>query len=141
MLFRNFHNLNRLFKDLDSIEDFFKEINPQSGKEQVQKGNDENGEWERRTYVSDTGLFSYSFLIRKSDNSKSIDEISKLKYELNESVEKQDFERAVELRDKINKLEKNKNELTKLNQELNECIKKQDFEKAIKLRDKINSLK
>ena len=140
MLFRNFHNLNRLFKDLDSIEDFFKEINPQSGKEQVQKGNDENGEWERRTYVSDTGLFSYSFLIRKSDNSKSIDEISKLKYELNESVEKQDFERAVELRDKINKLEKNKNELTKLNQELNECIKKQDFEKAIKLRDKINSL-
>jgi len=141
MLFRNFHNLNRLFKDLDSIEDFFKEINPQSGKEQVQKGNDENGEWERRTYVSDTGLFSYSFLTRKSDNSKSIDEISKLKYELNESVEKQDFERAVELRDKINKLEKNKNELTKLNQELNECIKKQDFEKAIKLRDKINSLK
>ena len=110
MLFRNFHNLNRLFKDLDSIEDFFKEINPQSGKEQVQKGNDENGEWERRTYVSDTGLFSYSFLTRKSDNSKSIDEISKLKYELNESVEKQDFERAVELRDKINKLEKNKNE-------------------------------
>ena len=141
MLFRNFHNLNRLFKDLDSIEDFFKEINPQSGKEQVQKGNDENGEWERRTYVSDTGLFSYSFLTRKSDNSKSIDEISKLKYELNESVEKQDFERAVELRDKINKLEKNKNELTKLNQELNECIKKQDFEKAIEYRDKIKALK
>ena len=141
MLFRNFHNLNRLFKDLDSIEDFFKEINPQTGKEQVQKGNDENGEWERRTYVSDTGLFSYSFLTRKSDNSKSIDEISKLKYELNESVEKQDFEKAVELRDKINKLEKNKDELSKLNQELNECIKKQDFEKAIKLRDKINSLK
>lgn len=141
MLFRNFHNLNRLFKDLDSIEDFFKEINPQSGKEQVQKGNDENGEWERRTYVSDTGLFSYSFLTRKSDNSKSIDEISKLKYELNESVEKQDFERAVELRDKINKLEKNKDELSKLDQELNECIKKQDFEKAIKLRDKIRSLK
>jgi len=141
MLFRNFHNLNRLFKDLDSIEDFFKEINPQTGKEQVQKGNDENGEWERRTYVSDTGLFSYSFLTRKSDNSKSIDEISKLKYELNESVEKQDFEKAVELRDKINKLEKNKDELSKLNQELNECIKKQDFEKAIKLRDKIRSLK
>jgi len=141
MLFRNFHNLNRLFKDLDSIEDFFKEINPQTGKEQVQKGNDENGEWERRTYVSDTGLFSYSFLTRKTDNSKSIDEISKLKYELNESVEKQDFEKAVELRDKINKLEKNKDELSKLNQELNECIKKQDFEKAIKLRDKIRSLK
>ena len=60
---------------------------------------------------------------------------------LDDAVEKQDFEKAVELRDKIKKLEDNKEELSKLNNELNECIKKQDFENAIVVRDKIKKLK
>jgi protein-arginine kinase activator protein McsA len=121
MLFRNFHNLNRLFKDLE-----------------LSQSETDDGEWERKTYVSDTGLFSYSYVTRKP---KQMDEVSSLKKELERCVENQDFERAVELRDKIKKLESNKEELTKLNRELDECVKKQDFENAIKLRDKIKSLK
>jgi excinuclease UvrABC helicase subunit UvrB len=138
MLFRNFHNLNRLFKDLDSFDDLFFERPNLKGKEGVQSGTDEQGEWERKTYVSDTGLFSYSFLTRKS---KPIDELSSLKTELDEVVEKQDFERAVELRDKIKNLEKNKEKISTLKKELDESIKTQDFERSIGLRDKINSLK
>jgi excinuclease UvrABC helicase subunit UvrB len=138
MLFRNFHNLNRLFKDLDSFDDLFFERPNLKGKESVQSGTDEQGEWERKTYVSDTGLFSYSFLTRKS---KPIDELSSLKTELDEVVEKQDFERAVELRDKIKNLEKNKEKISTLKKELDESIKNQDFERSIGLRDKINSLK
>jgi protein-arginine kinase activator protein McsA len=64
-----------------------------------------------------------------------------LKQKLNIAVDEQNFEEAVELRDKIKNLEKNKEELIKLNKELDECVKKQDFENAIKLRDKIKGLK
>jgi excinuclease UvrABC helicase subunit UvrB len=140
MLFRNFNNLNRLFRDLNSFDEFFDDLTHIKDKEQIQTGKDENGEWERRTYVSDTGLFSYSFLTRKSSSEK-LDELYTLKNMLDDAVEKQDFEKAVELRDKIKKLEDNKEELSKLNNELNECIKKQDFENAIVVRDKIKKLK
>ena len=88
--------------------------------------------------MSDTGLFSYSFLTRKS---KPIDKLSLLKTELDEVVENQDFERAVELRDKIKNLEKNKEKISTLKKELDESIKNQDFERSIDLRDKINTLK
>ena len=57
MLFRNFNNLNRLFRDLNSFDEFFDDLTHIKDKEQIQTGKDENGEWERRTYVSDTGLF------------------------------------------------------------------------------------
>ena len=57
------------------------------------------------------------------------------------AVEKQNFEEAVELRDKIKNLEENKEKISELNKELEDCIKIQDFEKAIELRDRINTLK
>jgi protein-arginine kinase activator protein McsA len=136
MLFRNFKNFDRLFKEFDEM--FFEQPHLKN-KEKIESVSDETGDWEKRTYVSDTGLFSYTFLTKKSN--KPTNEIDTLKYELERCVENQDFERAVELRDKIKKLESNKEELTKLNRELDECVKKQDFENAIKLRDKIKSLK
>jgi excinuclease UvrABC helicase subunit UvrB len=139
MLFRNLNDLRRLFYEFDSFDESFFNKPHLKGKEQVDSGSDENGEWERKTYVSDTGLFSYSFFTRK--NNTNSDELSKLKNELSLCVENQEFERAVELRDKIKKLESNKEELTKLKLELNESIKKQDFERSIVLRDKINLLK
>jgi excinuclease UvrABC helicase subunit UvrB len=138
MLFRNFRNFDKLFKEFDEM--FFEKPHLKN-KEKIEDVFDEDGEWEKRSYVSDTGLFSYTFLTRKSKTNKSTNEIDTLKHELDKSVENQDFERAVELRDKIKKLESNKEELTKLNKELDECVKKQDFENAIKLRDKIKSLK
>ena len=48
---------------------------------------------------------------------------------------------AVELRDKIKNLEKNKEKISGLKKELDECIKTQNFERAIELRDELNSLK
>jgi excinuclease UvrABC helicase subunit UvrB len=139
MLFRNLNDLRRLFNEFDSFDESFFNKPHLKGKEQVDSGSDENGEWERKTYVSDTGLFSYSFFTRKTNTNN--DEIHKLKNELGLCVENQEFEKAVELRDKIKKLESNKEELTKLKLELNESIKNQDFERSILLRDKINSLK
>ena len=137
MLFRNF---NRLFRELNSFDELF-DMKPFDEKENVENGVDNDGEWEKRTYVSDNGLFSYTYLTRKSKYNKPKDEMFNLKKELDLCVENQEFEKAVELRDKIKKLEENKEELLKLNNELNECIKNQDFERAIVLRDTIKKLK
>jgi protein-arginine kinase activator protein McsA len=57
------------------------------------------------------------------------------------AVEDQNFEEAVELRDKIKNLEKNKEKISGLKKELDECVKIQNFERAIELRDELNSLK
>jgi protein-arginine kinase activator protein McsA len=135
MLFRNFRNFDRLFKEFDEM--FFEQPYLKN-KENVENGVDNDGEWEKRTYVSENGLFSYTYLTKKS---KPKDELHSLKQDLDTCVENQEFEKAVELRDKIKKLEENKEELSKLNGELNECIKNQDFERAIVLRDTIKKLK
>jgi excinuclease UvrABC helicase subunit UvrB len=142
MLFGNFSNFNRIFRELESFDELFNDLTPRRGKENVQSGSDDNGEWEKRSYVSDNGLFSYTYFTRKGNSTnKNKNEINNLKLELDECVEKQDFEKAVELRDKIKKLEENKEELKELNKELEDCVKTQDFERAIVVRDKIKKLK
>jgi excinuclease UvrABC helicase subunit UvrB len=112
---------------------------------QIKEGSDENGEWKTETYTSPNGMFRYvittTYGSPKKISKKESDEISLLKKELEDCVEKQEFERAVEVRDKIKKLEKNQDDINKLQTELNEAIGKQDFESAIKLRDKLNKLK
>lgn len=117
-------NFEKLFNELWSSDPFF------------------NGDnWERKNYKSEDGSISFTYVTNKRGGLNKQDEISLLKQKLNIAVDEQNFEEAVELRDKIKNLEKNKEELIKLNEELNECVKKQDFENAIKLRDKIRSLK
>jgi excinuclease UvrABC helicase subunit UvrB len=69
------------------------------------------------------------------------DEVINLKQQLEECVEKQDFEKAVEIRDRIKVLEENGEKLHELETKLQKAISKQDFEEAIKLRDEIKSLK
>jgi protein-arginine kinase activator protein McsA len=72
---------------------------------------------------------------------KETDEISLLKKELQDCVERQEFERAVEVRDKIKNFEKNQDEIKNLQTKLDDAISNQDFESAIKLRDKLNKIK
>jgi len=76
MLFRNFRNFDRLFKEFDEM--FFEQPHLKN-KEKVEDIFDEDGEWEKRTYVSDTGLFSYTFLTKKSKTNGSTNEIDTLK--------------------------------------------------------------
>jgi protein-arginine kinase activator protein McsA len=97
--------------------------------------------FEKKTYKSEDGSMSFTFITNKRTGIKEEDEILQLKNKLDQAIESQNFEEAVELRDKIKNLEKNKEKISKLKKELDNCIKTQDFEKAIELRDKINSLK
>jgi len=118
-------NFEKLFNQLLSQNSFFGDMN----------------KWERKEYQSPDGSFSFTYITNKVDEPNNVDELTLLKQKLDVAVEEQNFENAVELRDKIKNLEKNKEKISKLQKELDENIKTQNFEKAIELRDKINSLK
>ena len=112
---------------------------------QSNEGSDKNGEWKTETYTSPNGMFRYVITTtHRTPNKKSpeeTDEISLLKKELQDCVERQEFERAVEVRDKIKNFEKNQDEIKNLQTKLDDAISNQDFESAIKLRDKLNKIK
>jgi protein-arginine kinase activator protein McsA len=105
----------------------------------------EDVETNKETYTSPDGMFKYTIITTvggpKQKSTKENDAIVQLKKEMDEYVEKQEFEKAAEVRDKIKKFEKNRDELEKIQLQLDEAVSKQDFESAIKLRDKLNKLK
>ena len=146
-LFGNRKSLKEMMNELDEmIGSFNHEFSSITNEEpQSNEGSDKNGEWKTETYTSPNGIFRYVITTtHRTSNKKSLEEtdkISLLKKELQDCVEKQEFERAVEVRDKIKKLERNQDEIKKMQIELDEAIGKQDFESAIKLRDKLNKLK
>jgi len=65
----------------------------------------------------------------------------KLENELQEVIEQENFERAIEIRDELKKIEQKNERLKSLELELKESIDKQDFENCIINRDEINKLK
>ena len=146
-LFGNRKSLKEMMNELDEmIGSFNHEFSSITNEEpQSNEGSDKNGEWKTETYTSPNGMFRYVITTtHRTSNKKSLEEtdkISLLKKELQDCVEKQEFERAVEVRDTIKKLEKNQDEIKKMQSELDESIGKQDFELSIKLRDKLNKLK
>ncbi len=101
--------------------------------------NDNN--WTKRTYKSPDGKYSFTYMSKGFNSNQKSDELNILKNDLEKAVAEQEFEKAVELRDKIKTLEKNKEKISELEKKLSECVEKQDYEKAIEYRDKINALK
>ena len=135
--------MNELDEIMGSVNHEFSSITNEEP--QSNEGSDKNGEWKTETYTSPNGMFRYVITTtHRTPNKKSpeeTDEISLLKKELQDCVEKQKFERAVEVRDKIKNLEKNQDEIKNLQTKLDDAISNQDFESAIKLRDKLNKIK
>ena len=146
-LFGKRKSLKEIMNELDEmIGSFNHEFLSITGEEsQSNEGSDKNGEWKTETYTSPNGMFRYVITTThrtpNKKSSKEIDEISLLEKELQDCVEKQKFERAVEVRDKIKNLEKNQDEIKNLQTKLDDAISNQDFESAIKLRDKLNKIK
>lgn len=139
MFFRNYYNLNKFINNLKTFDNMFLNNIPDvKGKEIVERGVDENGEWEKKTFVSDDGSFTYSYY---TNNPSPLKNESDLESKLQEAINRQDFESAVLLRDEIKSMEVNKDKLTQLQKELDDTIQNQNFEKSIVLRDKINKLK
>jgi excinuclease UvrABC helicase subunit UvrB len=104
--------------------------------------------WSEESYESPDGSYkvkSYLKVFDLSELSEMFDtKISKeeeLKMKLNKSIEDENFEEAVKLRDKLKNLEVNQKEIEKLELDLKESIKTQNFEKAIELRDELKKIK
>jgi protein-arginine kinase activator protein McsA len=138
-------NFNNLFSEFDSLfEDFGSFSSPYliRGKKNVESGNDENGSWTKESFVSEDGSFQVTTIYKtSSETNKSPSETLDLKKQLESAVEKQDYESAAELRDKIKSIESNKEKIKGLESKLNDSVKNQDFESAIKYRDEIKKLK
>jgi protein-arginine kinase activator protein McsA len=138
-------NFNNLFSEFDSLfEDFGSFSSPYliRGKKNVESGNDENGSWTKESFVSEDGSFQVTTIYKtSSETNKSSSETLDLKKQLESAVEKQDYESAAELRDKIKSIESNKEKIKGLESKLNDSVKNQDFESAIKYRDEIKKLK
>lgn len=145
MLRRRF-NFNDLFSDFDSLFGDFNSFNSPlmvRGKKNVESGDDENGTWTKETFTSDDGSYQITSIYRYNGNTTKKDstEVSELKHELENAIEKQDYETAAKLRDQIKSIESNKEKIDELQTQLDEAVSNQDFEKAIKLRDKLKKIK
>lgn len=144
MIRKNF-NLNSLFSDFDSLFNDFNSPYFVRGKKNVETGSDNDGKWSKETFTSDDGSYQVTSIVKYFTNDgkkpKESNEIKDLKLQLNEAVEKQDYESAAKFRDKIKSIESNKEKIDDLQSQLNKAVDEQDFENAIKLRDKLKKLK
>lgn len=148
-----------LFGSNKSLDDMIKSLNEKLRKlgfEPVdfdmnynsESGFDENGEWTKTTYTNSDGT-TRIITIKKNygnDDSKKQSKISSndlkfLEKELSRAIESQDFEYAVELRDKIKTLKNVVDEIKSLESQLKKAINEQNFELCIELRNKLNELK
>jgi len=98
-----------------------------------------DGEWKTQTKVSEDGTMKITTYYY--DNAKTNTTSKNLKQQLEIAIENEDFEKAVELRDQIKKLESNQKEIDKLEEELKKSIEEQNFEKSIEIRDQLKKLK
>ena len=146
--FKNFFNdFDSFFNDFDGIFNNKKmNFGTPLGKTKTEKGKDSNGEWVKQTFESVDGSIKMTHFYRTAGHTKAPKagdpqiKIGDLKAKLDECVEKQEFEKAAELRDKIKALETNSQKIDELNAELKKAVDTQNFEKAIEIRDQLKKL-
>lgn len=148
-----------LFGSNKSLDDMIKSLNEKLRKfgfEPVdfnmnyssESGFDDNGMWSKTTYTSSDGTTKIITIKKNNgdDETKKQSKISSndlkfLEKELSRAVESQNFEYAVELRDKIKTLKNVVDEIKGLESQLKKAINEQNFEFCIELRNKLNELK
>lgn len=124
-MFRNEKNFNDIFRAFD---DMFAQFDSQLG------------EWKSETRVSEDGTMKITSFYRSNEPRKNKGSQS-LKRQLELAIENEDFEKAVEIRDQIKKLETNQETINKLEEELKQSIKEHNFERSIEIRDELKELK
>ena len=121
---RNYNDVFRLIDEMFGQFDF----NPMGG------------EWKSKTRTSADGTTKVTTHYWSNSGSNTND-VEMLKSQLENAIENEDFELAVNLRDKIKSFETNQELITKLEQELKQSIQEQNFERSIEIRDQLRKLK
>ena len=138
----NRKNFTSIYNEFDSIFNDLMGygILPSLASTQTESGVDKNGEWKRTILKTNDGRLQVTYFTRNGKDHQPT-QMSTLKSELDEAINKQDFEKAVVIRDQINELKRSENKIKDLENELLEVIKSQNFERAIEIRDQLNKLK
>ena len=131
----------------DEFESFFNEFdhyfkfNPLKvvGETKTERGSDELGDWVKQIFTSKDGTYQFSTFYRTSSKKTTPSQTKDLQKELEDCIEKQEFEMAAQLRDKIKALKENQKHIDSLKKQMEEAVKNQEFEKAAELRDKIKN--
>ena len=138
-LFDDFDNFDNLFNSLLNNDPFV-----MKGKTKKENGKDDMGNWSKETFTSEDGMIQFTTIFRSGKGESVTNEtsdISKLKKQLQLAVDQQEFEKAVELRDKIKYMEENQDKISLLESKLKTAIESQNFERAIEIRDELKQLK
>jgi len=136
----------RLFDDFDNLFNSLLNNDPfvMKGKTKKENGKDDMGNWSKETFTSEDGMIQFTTIFRSGKGESVTNEtsdISKLKKQLQLTVDQQEFEKAVELRDKIKYMEENQDKISLLESKLKTAIESQNFERAIEIRDELKQLK
>jgi protein-arginine kinase activator protein McsA len=107
----------------------------------TEKGTNDHGDWVKTTYTSNDGTYTQvSYILHgKLEKQDTNDEIDDLKIKLQKCVEKQDYENAAIMRDRIKNFEDNKLKVEDLKKELDIVIKEHNFERAIEIREELKN--
>jgi protein-arginine kinase activator protein McsA len=124
-MFGNKKNFNDFLREFDSM---FSQFDSQLG------------EWKSETRVSEDGTIKVTSFYRSSEP-KTSKGSNGLKRQLELAIENEDFEKAVEIRDQIRKMETNQETITKLEEELKQTISDHNFERSIEILDELKKLK
>jgi len=145
--FRDDRNLDDMMKSLnDRLRKFgFEPFNFDFDMKMESGIDAKDGEWTKSTYTSEDGSTTVVTMSKgfggKKPNTNMSNNIDYLKFQLDKAVESQDFEKAVELRDRISKLKDVEGKVKELEVELSKAIKEQKFERCIEIRDEIKNLR
>jgi len=120
---KNFNDILRMFDDMSS-----------------QLDSSQLGQWKSETRVSEDGTIKVTSFYRSSEP-KTSKGSNGLKRQLELAIENEDFEKAVEIRDQIRKMETNQETISKLEEELKQTINDHNFERSIEIRDELKKLK
>ncbi len=142
--------MKKFFSDFDSFfnndfESMFNQPLRIVGETKTEKGQDSSGTWTKKTFTSNDGSYRVTTFYKTSDstgvNKTDLStKIGDMKAELESYVEKQEFEKAAELRDKIKEIESSKEKIENLKKELEIAVREQNFEKAIEIRDSLKKI-
>jgi protein-arginine kinase activator protein McsA len=125
-MFGNRKNFNDILREFDNMFSQF--------------DSSQLGEWKSETRVSEDGTIKVTSFYRSSEP-KTPKGSNGLKRQLELAIENEDFEKAVEIRDQIRKMETNQESISKLEEELKQSIKDHNFERSIEIRDELKKLK
>ena len=118
-MFDLFGNNNRksLKQMMDELNEMFGDYNPNfkssSMEHKSETGNDDGMDWEKQVYTTPDGKFTY--IITSSSTvppKKNKNSLESLKQQLDKAVEKEDFQLAISLRDKIKTFERDHEDIS-----------------------------